>query len=51
MNEISRLCNFETNDKRDVLEIIAIRVGDLMISGIDLPVVYVEKNESEIRGR
>ena len=28
--------NFETDDKRDVLGIIAIRVGDLLISGSDL---------------
>ena len=43
--------NFETGDKRDVLGIISIRVGDLLISGIDLRVVYFGKNEREIRGR
>ena len=36
--------NFETDDKRDVLGIIAIRVGDLLISGSDLPIwVYFGK--------
>ena len=33
--------NFETDDKREVLGIIAIRVSDLMISGSDLSIVYI----------
>ena len=37
----------ETGDKRDVLRIIANHVGDLMISGIALSVVYISGNLKE----
>ena len=41
--------NFETDDKLGVLGTIAIRVGDLIISGCDLYVEHFSKNEGEIR--